>query len=139
MVGVVHQVEINMVGLEPRELFIKKPRQVLRALHEPGRKLCGEKNTVSKAELFQHPADDFLALASVVGIGGIPVVDAEVVGLAEERRRLLFINVFGDSAVNRQPHAAKAKRRYIHSGFTHFTVLHLPTPPDTLVQNFFIL
>ena len=77
------QVEVDVVRVEPFELFVEVVVEVGGVLHEPERRFRGDEGSIPVAVL-QGLADDALALSVVVNPGGIEVVHAVVHSVAQD-------------------------------------------------------
>src|ERR1035438_1609103 len=78
---------VDVGGLKFPELFVEESVEIRRRFDEPDGELGSQLDLFSVAVL-ERPADDELALAFVVGISRVKIVDAAVdgVGRSEERR-----------------------------------------------------
>ena len=76
------QVEVDVVGLKLLQLLVENAVEILRPLHEKGRKLGGEAHLFA-VSIAERTAHDELAFALVIGIGGINVIHAIVDGMAQ--------------------------------------------------------
>ncbi len=81
---------------------------------------------VPSGEVAQGAADDLLARAVGIGVGGVEEVDAELEGSFDERPALFFVERPGMRASLRHPvaHAAEADARDLEAGLSEIDVFH---------------
>ena len=91
----VQQVKINIIGIQ---LFQLRLKGGLYVLHRPAalrrmqsRKLGGDEVCISRVDA-QRLADDALAQSAAVHIGGVEVVHAVLVRVADQRDRLILVD-----------------------------------------------
>ena len=106
----VQQVEVDAVGREALELLVEVAVPVVAGLREPHRVLGRELHPGAPGPRERAPHER-LALAAVVGPGGVHVVDAGLDRPVQEARRLLLVDARGVAGDDRQAHAAEAERR----------------------------
>ena len=115
------QVEIDVVGAEPRELGFEQPFEVLLFLNHPNRQLVSEIYLLAPA-VGKRLADYDLALAAVVAERGVDIVDAGLDSAAQLLHCQLLVDmvVLADSL---EAHTSVAKRRNFDIVYK-FTILH---------------
>src|ERR1022692_2411449 len=76
------EIKVDVGGLKFPELFVEESVEIRRRFDEPDGELGSQLDLFSVAVL-ERPADDELALAFVVGISRVKIVDAAVDGVTE--------------------------------------------------------
>ena len=109
LVHIVQQVEVEILHAALLELLLKNGGGIV-AVADLVAGVFGGQIEALAVIVLQHPADDPLGHAAVVGIGGVEIVDAVVHGIADHVRRGLFVDVRRAAAGNQQTHGAEAQQ-----------------------------
>ena len=122
-VQAVEEVEVDDVGPEPAPLLVEVPVHVGPGLDQPARELGREPDPLA-VPVPERLAEERLALALVVDVGRVHVVDAGVDRVPHHRRRRSPV----DPAVRRfgQAHGAESQDRERGLDPAHPPVLHQP-------------
>ncbi len=121
----VQQVEVDVVGLELGQLLVEEAVKVGRRLHQPDRELGGQLHLVAVTVL-QRSAHHQLALAFVVGVRGVNVIDAAIDGKAQHANRFGFIDIWTSALpiVGWESHAPEAQGGTFPIELSKRTILH---------------
>ena len=92
LVHIVQQVEVEILHAALLELLLKDGSGVV-AVADLVAGVFGGQIEALAVKVLQHPADDPLGHAAVVGIGGVEIVDAVVHGIADHVRRGFLVDV----------------------------------------------
>ena len=125
----VHQVKVDVVGLQALQLVVEEEVEILLLFHREHRHFGGQVDLFPVA-VPQGLAHQRLAGLVVIKIGGVDVVHAAVDGVADHADGPGLVDaVVGLPFQNRHAHAAKAQRGNLHTGISHFAVLHSEKTP----------
>lgn len=124
-----HQIKIDVVGLQTLELLVQKTIKIRWFLYQPAGGFGGQKNFVPIAVLERTAYQRFAGAAfahslTVVGIGGVDVIDALIDGLADQADGLSFVDLAVCAGHKGQTHAAKAQDGYHLFCFAETSILH---------------
>lgn len=87
-----HEVEVDVIHIQPGALLVEDAAEVVEFLHLPDRRLRGDVDLLPVAilkGLAHHP----LAVAAVVGIGRVDIVHAPIDRMANDLDRGRLIDV----------------------------------------------
>ena len=126
----VEQVEVNGVRLEAPDLLVQEAFPVALGLDKERGALGGELDAPAVA-ILEGATDERLALAAVVGIGRVHVVDASLDGLVKEPGGPGLVDAGRVTVHDGQAHAAKPEDGYRQVGdLGKSPVLHGWPPSD---------
>ncbi len=104
----VHQVKVDVIGLQPVELLGKEALEIGLFIDQPLGQLGCQGYFLAVAVL-QGPPDKAFAVAAVVAVGGVDVIHAAVDGIAQHAHGFRLVDLGIISVKNGQAHAAKAQ------------------------------
>ena len=116
------QVKINIICLQPLQLFFKNTLGIVYAVNGPQRQLgCQEEG--ASVILFQHLAHQGFAFPVMVRISGVDIVYAGGNGFIQHSFSLRFIYFpIGQCG---KTHASKPQQRCFNPQFFQFSLFHL--------------
>jgi hypothetical protein len=113
----------DVIGRELFELLVQDEVEVGRALHLPHGHLGGEMD-LGPPVAFQRPTHKALALALVVAVGGVDVVDPRVDRTVQHPRGERLVDAGAVAADHGQPHASEAEDGGLEAGLAENAVTH---------------
>src|ERR1035437_757424 len=128
----VHEVEVDMIGLQPLKLLIQEPVHVRPALDKPTGELRRQMNVPSHP--LQRLTQEHLALARLewhlrmINERRIEVIDPVADGIIHHCLGFAFVDQMRLVANDRQAHTAKAQNREPLAGLSSLSIQHTRLP-----------
>src|SRR5665647_2086461 len=132
----VHQVKINMIGVQPDQLLIEVLIHVTTRCNQPAGKLRGEVNffTIPAGEC---PADKGFTLTIMIRICRINIIHPVIDGIPEHLRCMVLIDL--PIFLHGESHAPEPEDGEFRRCFEHFPVEHVFSTLSLILNEYVML